>query len=213
MLSFRLKKKLSHFTLDIEYEMENEILVLFGPSGSGKTTVLDCLAGLQDPDEGWVKLDGKTFYNGTSNSIRTQQRKVGYLFQDYALFPHMSVERNIYYGIDRKRRREPLPLIESLIEGLGIHHLLQKYPHHISGGEKQRVALARALATEPSILLLDEPLSALDHDTRLQCQEELLRIHERWKIPFIIVTHDRTEAEKLADRILFVEKGRVIDRS
>ena len=113
------------------------------------------------------------------------------------------------YGIIRERREPGMQVLERLIEVLGIGHLLKKYPHQISGGEKQRVALARALATEPSILLLDEPLSAVDQESRLEYQEELLRIHRMWEIPFIIVTHDRMEAEKLADTILFLERGQV----
>ena len=107
--------------------------------------------------------------------------------------------------------KNQLSVVDQLLHVLGIQQLLSKYPHQISGGEKQRVALARALATEPSILLLDEPLSALDKQTRIECQNELLRLHEMWKIPFIIVTHDMEEAEKLADRILFLEQGKIID--
>ncbi|WP_134705173.1 ATP-binding cassette domain-containing protein [Ammoniphilus sp. YIM 78166] len=212
MLSFNIKKKLPHFTLDIQYKMEKDILVLFGRSGSGKTTVLNCIAGLVQPDEGAIMLGGVSFFNSSSKgkSLPPQKRKVGYLFQDYALFPHMTVEKNMQYGITD--RGQGTQVLGRLIEVLGIGHLLKKYPHQISGGEKQRVALARALATEPSILLLDEPLSAVDQESRLQYQEELLRIHRMWEIPFIIVTHDRIEAEKLADTILFIEKGHVKEK-
>ncbi|RXT05253.1 ATP-binding cassette domain-containing protein [Ammoniphilus sp. CFH 90114] len=213
MLSFHIKKTLAHFTLDMGFDTENEIVVLFGPSGSGKTTVLNCIAGLQHPDEGFIRLNEVPFFDEKSKPMPPQKRKVGYLFQEYALFPHMTVEKNIAYGMDAKKRGESGFLVSSLLSVLGIEHLLSKYPHQISGGEKQRVALARALATEPSILLLDEPLSALDQETRLQCQEELLRIHEMWRIPFIIVTHDKGEAEKLGDKILFIEKGRIMEKA
>lgn len=206
VLDVHIKKKLEHFSMDVKLKVENEILVLVGPSGSGKTTILNVIAGLDSPDDGWVQLNGQAYYQRKGKSLPPQKRNVGYLFQDYALFPHMSVEKNIFYGMKDKKATSR---IEQLVEVLGIGHLLPKYPQQISGGEKQRVALARALATEPSVLLLDEPLSALDRDTRLECQDELLRIHQMWKIPFIIVTHDMDEAEKLGDTLLFLKKGSV----
>ena len=206
MLDVHIKKKLEHFSMDVKLKVENEILVLVGPSGSGKTTILNVIAGLDNPDDGWVQLNGQAYYQRKGKSLPPQKRNIGYLFQDYALFPHMSVEKNIFYGMKDKKATSR---IEQLVEVLGIGHLLPKYPQQISGGEKQRVALARALATEPSVLLLDEPLSALDRDTRLECQDELLRIHQMWKIPFIIVTHDMDEAEKLGDTLLFLKKGTV----
>lgn len=206
MLNVQLKKRLSHFLLDVSFQVENEIFVLVGPSGSGKTTILNAVAGLTQIDDGSITLNGQTYWSTGKKPLPPQRRNVGYLFQDYALFPHMTVEKNIGYGV-KKSDQKAAGLIQEMIQVLGIEHLKQKYPHQISGGEKQRVALARALATEPSVLLLDEPLSALDRETRLECQNELLRIHALWKIPFIIVTHDMTEAEKLADRILYLDKG------
>lgn len=210
MLEVSIKKNLSHYTLDVDFRVDDEILVLFGPSGSGKTTILNSIAGLVRPDEGSILLNDQTFFNEENRSIPTQVRNVGYLFQDYALFPHMTVEKNIRYGIKHNDDNN-LAIIEQLLNVLGIEHLLTKYPHQISGGEKQRVALARALATEPSILLLDEPLSALDKQTRLECQNELIRLHAIWKIPFIIVTHDMDEAEKLGHRVLFLEQGKIVE--
>lgn len=206
MLVLDIHKKLEHFHLDIAFSCSAEIVVLFGPSGSGKTTVLNSIAGLVHPDHGTIRVDDQVFYDGKGKGLPPQKRRIGYLFQDYALFPHMTVEKNIGYG----NKMGSLSDLEQLLDVLGIRHLLHKYPHQISGGEKQRVALARALATQPRLLLLDEPLSALDRETRLQCQDELLRLHEMWKIPFIIVTHDMDEAKKLGDRILFLEKGQVI---
>lgn len=207
MLEVQIEKKLAHFLVDVELTVEDEILVLFGPSGSGKTTILNTIAGLEDPDAGTILLNGQTFFCANEKPLPPQQRNIGYLFQDYALFPHMTVEKNIAYGVKNKNVEEAQSRIEELVGILGIEHLKRKYPHQISGGEKQRVALARALATEPSLLLLDEPLSALDAQTRLECQDELQRLHQAWKIPFIIVTHDMNEAEKLGDRILFLEEG------
>ncbi|KMY52662.1 ABC transporter [Bacillus sp. FJAT-27231] len=210
MLEVQIRKKLSHFTLDVSWEMDNEILVLFGPSGSGKTTILNSMAGLTHPDSGFITLNGQTFFHIQHKPLSPRKRNIGYLFQDYALFPHMTVEKNIRYGVKKKAANHSSFRIEQLLSVLGIGHLLKKYPHQISGGEKQRVALARALATEPSFLLLDEPLSALDQETRIECQNELLRLHQIWRIPFIIVTHDMNEAEKLGDTILFLEKGKII---
>ncbi|WP_342514095.1 ATP-binding cassette domain-containing protein [Sporosarcina sp. FSL K6-1522] len=210
MLDVQLRKKMPHFEMDVQLTVEREILVLVGPSGSGKTTILNAIAGLDTPDEGSsITLNGQVYFKGKGQCLAPQQRHVGYLFQDYALFPHMIVEKNIAYGVKQKMDQAARARIDQLVNVLGIGHLTKKYPHQISGGEKQRVALARALATEPSVLLLDEPLSALDRETRLQCQDELLRLHEMWKIPFIIVTHDMDEAEKLGDRILFLDKGTV----
>ncbi len=209
MLDVNINKQLPHFLLDIAFQVEDEILVLFGPSGAGKTTILNIIAGLEHPDTGHILLNERSFFQNGHKPLPTQKRNVGYLFQDYALFPHMTVAHNIAYGVDKKAQAEASLLINQLVEVLGIPHLLPKYPHQISGGEKQRVALARALATAPSLLLLDEPLSALDRETRLECQKELLRLHQIWKIPFIIVTHDLDEAKKLGDRILFLEHGAV----
>lgn len=208
MLEVTIQKQLAHFPLDVSFTMRDEIVVLFGPSGAGKTTILNCIAGLTNPDGGKIVLNDQPFFHSPNNSLPTQRRNIGYLFQDYALFPHMTVEKNIYYGV-KKTTVKVNTIIEQLTNVLGIEHLLNKYPHQISGGEKQRVALARALATEPSILLLDEPLSALDKQTRIECQNELIRIHEMWKIPFIIVTHDQDEAEKLGHRMLMMEQGKV----
>jgi molybdate transport system ATP-binding protein len=209
MFFIDIEKRLPHFTLELSFQMKQEVLVLFGPSGSGKTTVLNCIAGLVHPDKGRIQLNETVFFSGDQKPLAPQKRRIGYLFQDYALFPHMTVEKNVLYAVREKTSDRLSPLLNVL----GIKHLLAKYPHQISGGEKQRVALARALAAEPQMLLLDEPLSALDQETRTKCQELLLQLHRLWKIPFIIVTHDRDEAEKLGDIILFLEKGRVLSKA
>lgn len=210
MLIVEIKKKLAHFTLDVHFQMEKEILVLLGPSGSGKTTILNIIAGLVEPDEGTIRLNHTYFYHKGQKPLPTRKRNIGYLFQDYALFPHMTVEKNILYGVKEKKYKEIPEFLQPVLEVLGISHLLSKYPHQTSGGEKQRIALARALATQPDLLLLDEPLSALDQRTRQECQEELLRLHQLWQIPFIMVTHDREEAEKLGDRLIFLDKGKIV---
>lgn len=209
MLTVDFTKKLDHFTLSMTFSMNDEIVALIGPSGSGKTTLLNCLAGITQPDAGIIALNGTVFYQSGQKPLKIQKRKTGYLFQDYALFPHLSVEENILYGT---KQGSDLSHITSLSKLLGISGLLAKYPHQISGGEKQRVALARALAAKPDILLLDEPFSALDDDTRARCQEELHKIHEQWKIPVIFVTHLKADAEKLADRIIKVDQGQMTEQ-
>lgn len=201
MLTVDIEKKLTHFTLRTKIEIANEIVVLFGPSGSGKTTILNCISGLTKPDSGIISLNDTTFFKNKKILVPTPKRNIGYLFQDYALFPHMTVWKNIAYGMKTKE------FAEKLMDELQISHLKDKYPHSISGGEKQRVAIARAFATEPDLLLLDEPFSALDDNTKDRGHDELLRLHALWKIPIILVTHNRDEAKKLADRILFLDEG------
>ncbi|MCP3026885.1 ATP-binding cassette domain-containing protein [Halobacillus sp. A5] len=203
MLNVQLEKKLSHFNLDITFQVNNETVILFGPSGSGKTTILNCIAGLSVPDQGNISLNNNLLTRNKQTLVPTQRRKTGYVFQDYALFPHKTIGDNIRYGSQDKL------LIQHLLRILKIDHLVSKYPHQISGGEKQRTALARALAAKPSVLLLDEPFSSLDEKTKYNCQQELLRLKKEWMIPVVLVTHDRSEAEQLGDRILSLEKGKI----
>ncbi|MGN7403388.1 ATP-binding cassette domain-containing protein [Cytobacillus praedii] len=213
MLVVEIQKRLHHFELDVHFSVGNEIVVLFGPSGSGKTTILNNVSGLSHPEQGTIQLGDVTYFSKGKKPIPVQRRKIGYLFQDYALFPHMTVEKNILYGVNKQQSKGHTEVISSLIEELGIEHLLSKYPKQISGGEKQRVALTRALATEPRLLLLDEPFSALDSKTRIQCHEQLLTLHKKWNIPILLVTHNLEEAQKLGDRILFMEKGKFVNET
>lgn len=203
MLDVHIEKQLSHFTLDAAFQTSADIIALFGPSGSGKTTILNCLAGLTKPDEGHIILKDRTIFKKNETNLTVQNRRIGYLFQDYALFPHKTVWKNISYGMKNES------FACKLMDELNISHLKKQYPKNISGGEKQRVALARALATEPDLLLLDEPFSALDETTRERAHAELLRIHKEWRIPIILVTHQHNEALKLADRIYYLERGKV----
>ncbi len=185
-------------------------MVLFGPSGCGKTTILRCIAGLINPDQGEISLnDNSLFSSAKKISIAPNFRRVGFMFQDYALFPHMNVRKNILYGAPRK-----FELIKdnynSLLKLLKISHLTNRRPGELSGGEKQRVALARALLAEPKILLLDEPLSALDDATKSTLKAELKQIQQIWQVPFILVTHSPDEAKELGDNILFMNNGRQV---
>ncbi|MGB6406113.1 MAG: ATP-binding cassette domain-containing protein [Planococcus donghaensis] len=210
MLQVDFKKQLDQFSLTMQFRLDKEILALVGSSGSGKTTLLNCIAGIVHPDVGEISLNGRTFYSEEQKPLKIQKRKVGYLFQDYALFPHLTAEENILYAVPKGSN---IAHITELTKILGITGLLDKYPHQISGGEKQRVALTRSLAAQPDILLLDEPFSALDDANRDRCQNELLRIHEQWQIPIIFVTHRIADAEKLADRIMRIEKGQMTEET
>lgn len=213
MLQVDIRKKLADFTLELQFTVENNILVLFGPSGSGKTTILRSIAGLIKPDEGKIIYQNQLFFcSDTRTFIPPQARSVGYMFQEYALFPHMNVKKNIWYGV-KQQKKAANELYERLMGLLKIEHLASRFIDRLSGGERQRVALARALMAQPNILLLDEPLSALDKDTRLELQSELRKMQEIWHIPFILVTHDIEEAEVLGDQILFIERGRQVSRN
>lgn len=202
--------KLHHFELEAAIEATNEFLVLVGPSGAGKTTILKCLAGLKSPSHGLIQINDRTVFssNGKIN-LPTKERKVGYVFQEYALFPHMTVNKNILYGVSKEKRHTNPHAAEEMMRMLGIRHLKDRHPEQISGGEKQRVALARALMTEPEMMLLDEPLSALDSEIRGELQLELKKIQRQWDIPFVMVTHDPAEAEILGDQIIRIDSGKL----
>ncbi|WP_418792542.1 ATP-binding cassette domain-containing protein [Phosphitispora sp. TUW77] len=214
MLQVNFLKKLPAFELFVDFEVNNEIVVLCGPSGAGKTTVLQCLAGLKDDIEGFIHLNSRMLFSSEQGiNVPARQRQVGYVFQDYALFPHMSVKKNITYGIPggcKCRGNYRMSVLE-VLEMFHITHLQDRLPAQLSGGEKQRVALARALMTEPELLLLDEPLSALDPAIRFELQKELKELQRHWGIPFILVTHDIQEAQFLGDTIIRFDKGKQIN--
>jgi molybdate transport system ATP-binding protein len=186
------------------------VTVLFGPSGSGKTTVLRAVAGLDRPDRGLIRFDGETWFDGADGTfVPPQRRRVGLLFQDHALFPHLSVAANVGYGLGALSRAERDARVRALAERLRFADLLRRRPGELSGGERQRVALARALAPSPRLLLLDEPLSALDAPSRTELRGELRRTLEATGVPALVVTHDRIEALALGDRIVVMVDGRV----
>lgn len=210
MIEAGFSKNLPGFELVVDIALSNGILAVVGPSGAGKTTLLQCIAGLQKPSRGEIQIGGKpVFSSAQGKNTPARERHIGYLFQDYALFPHMSVEKNVTYGLRKGQKlpRKELPLTR-VLEMLRIEHLRNRYPGQISGGEKQRVALARALMTSPELLLLDEPLSALDPDTRGALQLELQKLQNEWRIPFILVTHDLEEAKFLGDQIIRISSGK-----
>lgn len=210
MIKMQFRKQLPSFEIDINITLHDQILAIVGPSGAGKTTLLQCVAGLQNPTSGEITIGERLVFSTEQRiNLPARERHIGYVFQDYALFPHMTVEQNILYGKKKSTHSASRQLgLENILEILKITHLRARFPTQISGGEKQRVALARALMTEPELMLLDEPLSALDQDTRGNLQKELIKVQEQWKIPFILVTHDMTEAELLGREILRIEQGK-----
>ncbi|QZA32260.1 ATP-binding cassette domain-containing protein [Hydrogenibacillus sp. N12] len=208
MLRVVAKKRFSGFDLEVDLTFDRGVTVLFGPSGSGKTTVLNLIAGIVHPDEGEIRLGDRWFFRSGMPPVPPERRGVGYVFQDYALFPHMTVAKNIAYGLPKGRSLAD-PAVLRLIEVAGIGRLLHRYPADLSGGEKQRVAFVRALAADPAVLLLDEPFSALDEEVKRAVREAFVSLVADRSLPVILVTHDRSEAERLADRIVFIRRGRV----
>ncbi len=212
MLELQINKKLWHFTLDLSVKIKNQILVLWGPSGSGKTTVLNCLAGLLKPSSGFINLNERFLFSSSEDiNIPAQQRHVSYLFQNYALFPHMTVRKNVLYGLKGKDKK--CSTADEMLDSLGVGHLVDRYPGQLSGGEQQRVALARALIVRPQLLLLDEPFSALDRDTKISLRQELKKLHQQWQIPFVLVSHDEEDAQFLGDVIVSLKNGQTGENS
>ncbi|MBJ7330790.1 MAG: ABC transporter ATP-binding protein [Solirubrobacteraceae bacterium] len=193
-LSVEMAVTLRDFELSVSLDVGSETIALVGPSGAGKTTVLRAVAGLFRPDRARIRLDEDEW-----TSLPPEARSVGYVFQDYALFPHLSVRKNVAFGGSAR--------VDELLERFGIAGLADAKPGAISGGERQRVALARALARDPSVLLLDEPLSALDTDTRLRVRSELHDLLGELALPTVMVTHDFRDALALADRIGVLVRG------
>ena len=185
-------------------------LVLFGPSGSGKSTLLRCIAGLERPDAGRIQCGREIWFDASRKRfVPPSSRSVGYLFQDYALFPHLSVERNIGYGL-RGAGEDRTEAIRKMIAFCKLEGREGRYPAQLSGGEQQRVALARALLRRPKLLLLDEPLSALDAPTRDQLRGDLRRFLREFQIPAVYVTHDPAEALTLADQLAVISEGEIL---
>ncbi len=187
------------------------VTALFGPSGCGKTTVLRCLAGLERPQQGSIRFEDDVWLDSSRGVHRTPpERNVGFLFQEYALFPHLTVVQNIEYGLRRLPASQRRQQVGELLERFGLGGLENRYPRQVSGGQQQRVALARTLARKPNLLLLDEPLSALDTALREQMRLELRSMLVDFGIPMVLVTHDRHEAIALADHLIVLDQGRIL---
>lgn len=201
------------FELDVEFKAQTGITILFGPSGSGKSTILQAVAGLYKPAKGFIRLGNELWSEGGSGKfVPPEKRNVAYLFQNLALFPHMTAIQNVCYGMDRKMpSKEREQHAHELLERVGVDHLAKRKPQTFSGGEAQRVALARALATNPKVLLLDEPFSALDRDLRIQLARLVVELVHELGIPALQVTHNHGEAASMGTRILKMKSGRIIE--
>jgi molybdate transport system ATP-binding protein len=197
------------FTLDVQFSVPNTgVTAIFGPSGCGKTTLLRCLSGLERAPRGFLKVGNEVWQHGEF-FVPTHKRALGYVFQETLLFSHMNVERNLRFGMKRAGIHNS-DVLEKTVRLLGIQHLLKRNPASLSGGERQRVAIARALALCPKILLLDEPLSALDNTLKQEILPYLEQMNKELKIPIVYVSHSRDEVLRLAHNVILMEHGKVV---
>ena len=210
-LDVTLVTRVPGFELDVHWTAGDGVAVLFGPSGAGKSLTLACLAGLVRPEAGRIVVDGRVLFDSTAGiNLPPQQRRVGYVFQGYALFPHLSVEENVGFGLRDRPRAERAQRVADVLARLGLADLARRRPAELSGGQRQRVALGRALAIDPALLLLDEPLSALDLPLRRALRDELRATLADLRMAAVVVTHDFAEAYRLGDRIVVYDQGRVV---
>lgn len=216
MIKATLQKTLSaangQLELKAEFEISKGQLVgLYGPSGAGKTSILRMLAGLMEPDTGLVSLDDATWYDSKQGiSLKPQKRKAGFLFQDYALFPNMTVRQNLEFALDKGSDKK---IVDQLVALTELGDLQKQKPQLLSGGQKQRVALARTMVNRPQVLLLDEPLSAIDRDLRNKMQTYIRQVHDEFKLMTLLVSHDVSEMIKMADEVLVLEEGKIVKKS
>ncbi len=206
----RFRLDYPEFSLDVDLELPGRgVTALFGHSGSGKTTLLRLIAGLQRVREGYLRVNGEIWQDG-QRFLPTHQRPLGYVFQEASLFPHLNARRNLEYGMKRAGNAMSSAALQQAVDLLGIGHLLDRRPHQLSGGERQRVAIARALALNPQLLLMDEPLAALDLKRKQEILPYLERLHDALEIPVLYVSHSPDEVARLADTVVLMEQGRVL---
>jgi molybdate transport system ATP-binding protein len=213
MLDARIRKRLGKGNapvIDVHIQATDGITVLFGPSGAGKTSILRSVAGILVPDEGRIAL-GKTVFFDSAGGVNMPMRRrgVGYVFQNHLLFPHLTAEQNALYGARGDDRQAARARVRDLFTMMGIEKTAARRPRELSGGEQQRVALARALATDPAIMLLDEPLSSVDAATRTRLTEEIADIQQQTGVPFLYVTHNHAEALRLGKTVILIDDGKV----
>ena len=200
------------FVLDVKFQLPADgISIIFGPSACGKTTLLRCIAGLETPQQGHFKIKDLCLYDHQRKiNLPPHQRSIGYVVQDGGLFSQLTVAQNLYYGYKRTPPNKRKISYQAIVADLKLESLLKRMPQNLSGGERQRVALARALLMSPQLLLLDEPVSALDHPSKQSILETIIMIQKKLKLPIIYVTHDKTELMQLADHVLCMDAGKVI---
>jgi molybdate transport system ATP-binding protein len=210
-LRIDFEKRLATFNLRVRLEVGAEILVLFGPSGAGKTQTLNAVAGLTTPDSGEISLGDTAFFrsgrNGHAFDLPPRRRRVGYVFQQYALFPHLTALENVAYALWRQPAARGRA--EELLERMHLAPLSNRYPHELSGGQQQRVAIARALAMKPRVLLMDEPFSALDSPTRQRLHQDLLALQQEERLIVVYVTHNLADAFAVGHRLAIMREGRI----
>jgi len=211
-LAARIQKDLSRtFSLSVDFSIREGITMLFGASGAGKTTLLRCVAGLLRPDSGYISIGSKILYDSErGHEEPVWRRNLGYVFQQLALFPHLTAAENVGYGLRKLNESARRERVRSILESFRVAHVADRKPGEISGGERQRVALARSLVTDPSLLLLDEPLSALDYATASRIMEDLRVWNTTHGIPILYVTHTHREIFELGERVIVLESGRIL---
>ncbi len=211
MIEIAIEKRLGKFDLSVNFSVNKSKCVIFGSSGSGKSSLLKMIAGFYNPDYGSIKINDRIFFSSEKKiNLSIQRRNVGYLPQEYTLFPNMTIKENIEYGIKKRKLKDKMG-IENLAERFNIVNCLDRYPYEISGGQKQRAALARALIVKPDILLLDEPFSALDKPIREELRELVADVAKTFSIPVLFVTHDLEEAFVFGEEIVIIKDGRVVE--
>ncbi|WP_047986416.1 ABC transporter ATP-binding protein [Ornithinibacillus californiensis] len=199
------KPTIKDFSLNID---QGETVTILGESGSGKSTILRIIAGLETPKSGSISIDGKIVVD-ERHFVTPENRGIGMVFQDYALFPHMTVAKNIIYGLRKMNRKQKADRLDEMLELVNLTDFKYRYPYELSGGQQQRVALARALAPSPSLLVFDEPFSNLDANLQVKIRDDIYTILKKTGVTSIFVTHDQADARVLADRIVFIENGMI----
>ena len=209
-----LRSRDREFHLNARFDTQHERAVVFGPSGAGKSITMQCIAGLLRPDEGRITVNERVLFDSRSRiDLPPQERQVGFVFQDYALFPHLSVEENVAFGLLQGVRTRPggasAAKVADFLSLFELQPLARSYPRSLSGGQRERVALARALIREPQLLLLDEPLSALDPPLRERVREELSATQRRFGVPMVVISHDPADVEAFAENVVVFDQCRV----
>ena len=210
MLDLAVQHRQGEFSLDVQLSAGPGVTALYGRSGSGKTSVINMVAGLSKPNSGHIKVDGKTLFDSTAGiNLPPEARRLGYVFQEHRLFPHLSVRGNLEFGQNRLAASERTQSFDQVVEVLGIDHLLDRHPSKLSGGEKQRVAIGRALLASPRILLMDEPLAALDPARKAELLPFIAQLSRRFSTPILYVSHSMDEVLRLADTLALMDEGKV----